>query len=58
MAHVASGLVLDHAPPAVYRSLLSAPRAVLWKAALFAGVVRRQDVAWSRTARDEVERTS
>jgi cellulose synthase/poly-beta-1,6-N-acetylglucosamine synthase-like glycosyltransferase len=58
VAHVASGLVLDHAPPAVYRSLLSAPRAVLWKAALFAGVVRRQDVAWSRTTRDEVERAS
>lgn len=59
VGHVGSGLVLDAAPPAVYRSLLHAPRAIVWKLGVYVGVVGKGDVAWSRTTRrDEVAQAS
>jgi cellulose synthase/poly-beta-1,6-N-acetylglucosamine synthase-like glycosyltransferase len=52
--HVLVGLRLVDAPPSVYRSLRSAPRAVLWKLMLLARVARRPaDVAWTRTQRNQ-----
>jgi hypothetical protein len=51
--YVVSALRMTGAPPAVYRSLLSAPRAVLWKVGLWSRVLtRRDDVMWVRTARN------
>jgi hypothetical protein len=48
-----SGLRMVSAPPAVYRSLLTAPRLVVWKLRLWLGVMgRRRDVSWVRTARN------
>jgi hypothetical protein len=52
--YVLSGLKMVDAPPAVYRSLASAPRLVLWKAGLWLRILRRPDeVAWVRTTRNE-----
>ena len=51
--YVVSALLITGAPPAVYRSLLSAPRAVLWKVGLWSRVLTRpDDVRWVRTARN------
>jgi hypothetical protein len=51
--YVWSALRMVDAPPAVYRSLLGAPRLVLWKLRLWAEMlVRPGDVAWVRTARN------
>jgi cellulose synthase/poly-beta-1,6-N-acetylglucosamine synthase-like glycosyltransferase len=51
--YVLSALWMVDAPPEIYRSLLSAPRQVLWKARLWSRVLaRRDDVAWVRTARN------
>jgi cellulose synthase/poly-beta-1,6-N-acetylglucosamine synthase-like glycosyltransferase len=56
-AHVFTGLHLVEAPPSVYRSLRSAPQAVVWKLGLLARIVRRPDhVTWTRTPRNEVVR--
>ena len=52
--YVVSGLRMVSAPPAVYRSLLTAPRLVVWKVRLWLGMIgRRRDVAWVRTARND-----
>jgi hypothetical protein len=52
-AYVLSALRMTDAPSAVYRSLLGAPRMVLWKVSLWSRVlVRPDDVAWIRTARN------
>ena len=52
-AHVIVGLRLVDAPADVYRSLRSAPRAILWKLLLLARITQRpQDVAWTRTTRN------
>jgi hypothetical protein len=51
---VLSALRMVRASPAVYRSLLGAPRLVTWKVALWVRVAaRRGDVAWVRTPRNE-----
>ncbi len=51
--YVWSALRMVDAPPAVYRSLLGAPRLVLWKLRLWGEMlVRPGDVAWVRTARN------
>lgn len=51
--HVVAALASVGAPRAVWRSLLGAPRAVLWKAGLWFGVMRApDDVAWTRTERN------
>ena len=51
--HVVTGLRLAGAPPSVYRSLVTAPKAVLWKLLLLARIARRPDsVAWKRTERN------
>jgi cellulose synthase/poly-beta-1,6-N-acetylglucosamine synthase-like glycosyltransferase len=55
VVHVAQGLRSVRAPRWVYRSLLSAPRLVLWKVLLYARVAARPgDVAWTRTERNTV----
>jgi 1,2-diacylglycerol 3-beta-glucosyltransferase len=52
-AYVLSALRMVDAPAEVYRSLLSAPRLVVWKLGLWARVLARpDDVAWVRTARN------
>ena len=52
--HVLAGLRSVHAPAAVYRALLSAPRLVLWKVVLLVRItIRPQDVTWQRTPRNE-----
>jgi cellulose synthase/poly-beta-1,6-N-acetylglucosamine synthase-like glycosyltransferase len=52
-AHVLSALRMVGAPAAVYRSLLGAPRFVVWKLALWCRVlVRPTGVAWIRTSRN------
>ena len=51
--YVLSALRMVHAPASVYRSLLQAPRMVVWKLAVWSRViVRRQPMAWVRTARN------
>lgn len=51
--YVLYGLRLVRAPRQVYRSLLAAPRLVLWKIGLWLRMVGRgDDVAWVRTARN------
>jgi cellulose synthase/poly-beta-1,6-N-acetylglucosamine synthase-like glycosyltransferase len=51
-AHVLSGLVLARAPASVYRSLLHAPRMVVWKARLWLRMLSRPgEGGWVRTAR-------
>lgn len=52
VGHVVLALVSVRAPRAVYRSLLGAPRAVLWKTRLWARVLVRNDVPWVRTERN------
>lgn len=53
VTHVIVALRLVHAPPGVYRSLRSAPRAVWWKLMLLARIARRPEgVAWTRTTRN------
>ena len=55
-AHVLSGLKMVHAPASVYRSLLAAPRMVLWKVRVWLRVLTRPNgVAWVRTARNDDE---
>jgi cellulose synthase/poly-beta-1,6-N-acetylglucosamine synthase-like glycosyltransferase len=52
--YVLSALRMVDAPPAVYRSLASAPRAMAWKIGLWLRVVSGQRrVAWVRTARND-----
>jgi hypothetical protein len=52
-AHVIVGLRSVDAPPAVYRSLLGAPRAIVWKVALWVRVIVLPDrVSWTRTERN------
>jgi cellulose synthase/poly-beta-1,6-N-acetylglucosamine synthase-like glycosyltransferase len=52
-AYVLSGLRLASAPPAVYRSLLNAPRFVLWKVKLWVRMLGpARDVSWVRTDRN------
>lgn len=56
MAHVLVALRLVGAPPEVYRSLRSAPRAVVWKVMLLTRIARRPDsVTWTRTQRNAAE---
>jgi 1,2-diacylglycerol 3-beta-glucosyltransferase len=51
--HVLVALRLADAPPSVYRSLRSAPRAAFWKLMLLARIARRpHDVSWTRTERN------
>jgi cellulose synthase/poly-beta-1,6-N-acetylglucosamine synthase-like glycosyltransferase len=51
--YVLSALRMVEASPAVYRSLLGAPRIVAWKVRLWAGQLgRRTGVTWVRTARN------
>ena len=53
VVYVLSGLRMVDAPAAVYRSLLGAPKLVLWKVGLWFRVLRQPDeVAWVRTARN------
>jgi hypothetical protein len=55
--HVLIGLRLVGAPPSVYRSLRSAPRAIVWKLLLLARIARRPaEVAWTRTERNQPAR--
>ena len=52
--HVMIALRTTRAPASVYRSLLSAPSAILWKLGLLTRVARRPDsVAWTRTTRNQ-----
>jgi cellulose synthase/poly-beta-1,6-N-acetylglucosamine synthase-like glycosyltransferase len=52
-AHTFAGLVAVGAPAARYRALLSAPRIVVWKVALWAKALRPgDDVEWTRTRRN------
>ncbi len=52
--HVMIALRTTRAPASVYRSLLSAPSAIVWKLGLLTRVARRPDkVAWTRTARNQ-----
>jgi cellulose synthase/poly-beta-1,6-N-acetylglucosamine synthase-like glycosyltransferase len=53
-AYVLSGLRMVNAPAPVWRSLLGAPRLVVWKIAVWLRVLREPDeTAWIRTARNE-----
>ena len=52
-AYVLSTLRMVEASPAVYRSLLGAPRLVGWKVRLWLAALGRQDsMAWRRTTRN------
>jgi cellulose synthase/poly-beta-1,6-N-acetylglucosamine synthase-like glycosyltransferase len=52
--HVLIALRTTRSPASVYRSLLSAPSAILWKLGLLTRVARRPDnVAWTRTTRNQ-----
>lgn len=52
-AYVLSALRMVGAPRSVYRALLHAPGSVLWKARLWAGVLRpASEVEWQRTTRN------
>jgi cellulose synthase/poly-beta-1,6-N-acetylglucosamine synthase-like glycosyltransferase len=52
-AYVLSGLRMVNSPPSVYRSLLGAPRLVVWKLRLWMRMIVRPDgVAWIRTERN------
>ena len=54
--HVLAGLRISNAPSSVYRSLRSAPEAVVWKLLLLARIVRRPSaVAWTQTTHNEEE---
>jgi cellulose synthase/poly-beta-1,6-N-acetylglucosamine synthase-like glycosyltransferase len=56
VGHVLAGLRSVDAPRSVYRSLLDAPRLVVWKLRLWLGLLGRQsDVSWTRTDRNEPE---
>lgn len=50
--YVWSALRLTNAPRSVYRSLLLAPRMILWKVGLWLRVFGRTDVSWERTRRN------
>lgn len=52
VGYVGSALRLTSASASVYRSLLLAPRMVMWKLGLWLRALRRRDVAWERTARN------
>ena len=53
VAHVLVALRLVDAPRSVWRSLSGAPRLMMWKLGLLAGIARRPDsVAWQRTERN------
>lgn len=53
-AHVAASIALADLPPATYRSLAAAPRAVVWKVGVWCRVVvRPDDVEWVRTRRNQ-----
>jgi len=52
-AHVVAGLRSVKAPASVYRSLLRAPRMVVWKLGVWVKVLLRPDsVTWTRTVRN------
>ena len=52
-AHVMSGLAMIGAAPALYKSLLGAPRLVLWKVGLWFGMLQPAgEVHWTRTTRN------
>jgi hypothetical protein len=53
LVYVLSSLRMVSAPPAVYRSLVVAPRAVVWKVGLWFRMLVRRDVTWVRTARNQ-----
>lgn len=58
VAHVLAGLRSVNAPRSTYRALLSAPRLIAWKLALWIRVLARpNDVTWTRTARNVEART-
>jgi len=51
--HVLSALRMVRAPAGVYRALAGAPRAVVWKVALWVrALTGRTDDGWIRTARN------
>ena len=50
--YVVTALRLVSAPPAVYRSLLQAPRMIIWKLGVWFKVFGRGDVGWHRTTRN------
>lgn len=53
LLHVVAALVMVRAPAEVYRSLLAAPRLVLWKVVLWSKMlVGGSDIGWTRTARN------
>jgi cellulose synthase/poly-beta-1,6-N-acetylglucosamine synthase-like glycosyltransferase len=53
VAHVLLGLRSVRAPRSVYRSLLSAPKLVVWKLGVVSTTIRRGgDVTWQRTKRN------
>jgi hypothetical protein len=53
--YVLSALRMVEAGPAVYRSLLGAPRIVGWKFSLWARqILERDEVAWVRTPRNPI----
>jgi hypothetical protein len=53
-AYVLSALRMVGAPPSVYRSLLGAPRLVVWKVGLWLrALLRPGEIAWTRTSRNQ-----
>lgn len=52
IGHVVVALASVRAPRSVYRSLLAAPASILWKARLWLGVLKHEDVDWVRTERN------
>jgi cellulose synthase/poly-beta-1,6-N-acetylglucosamine synthase-like glycosyltransferase len=52
-AHVLVGLRSVEAPPVVYRSLIGAPKMILWKTHVWANaLLSRREVTWTRTQRN------
>jgi cellulose synthase/poly-beta-1,6-N-acetylglucosamine synthase-like glycosyltransferase len=52
-AHVAVAMRSVGAPPSVWKSLLHAPKAIVWKSGLWARALRpKNSVAWKRTRRN------
>jgi cellulose synthase/poly-beta-1,6-N-acetylglucosamine synthase-like glycosyltransferase len=53
VAHTFAGLASVGAPPSRYRALLSAPKIMVWKVALWRGALRPdREVGWTRTSRN------
>lgn len=54
VGHVLAGLRSVDAPRSVYRSLIAAPRMIVWKLMLWARVVTKPEQAtWTRTTRND-----